>query len=73
MLYSFIFIWQTTLSKRHLDQKFHGMFVSLPDLRSAVLYPFGHKFSKLCINHWDGARAKPFCAPLPALHARVLL
>ena len=71
MLYSFIFIWQTTLSKRHLDQKFHGMFVSLHDLRSVVLYPFGHKFSKLCINHRGGVRAKPFCTPLPALHACV--
>lgn len=65
--YSFIFIWQTTLSKRHLDQKFHGMFVSLHNPCSVVLYPFDHKFSKLCINHWDGARAKPFCAPLPAV------
>lgn len=71
MLYSLIFIWQTTLSKRHLDQTFHGMFISLPGLRLFVLYSLGHKFSKLCINHWDVALAKPFCAPLPALHSRV--
>lgn len=74
-----LFIWQTTLSKRHLDRKFHGMFVSLPAtaVPSHVVYIYSfaaREFGKLRINHGrrdarGAARAKPFCALSPVLHA----
>lgn len=55
-----LFIWQTTLSKRHLDRKFHGMFVSLPVRPTRSYYILycrilsaaaACELSKLCINH----------------------
>lgn len=77
MLYSFIFIWQTTLSKRHLNRKFHGMFVPLAATKPCRIISFRAVNSCIyraqsLINHaagtmrLRGVRAKPFCALFPA-------
>lgn len=62
-----LFIWRTTLSKRHPDRKFHAMFVSLHPppgnhrraldhvrVYNNVRRPFDRELSKSCINHPDG-------------------